>query len=661
MTTDISGFDDASDVAIQPDGKIVAVGGTSIADFAAVRYNADGTLDTGFGSGGVVTTDFGGQDRAYAVALSGDKIIVAGRGNEDFALARYNADGSLDNTFSGDGKETTDISSFDDASDVAIQPDGKIVAAGVGNQNFALARYNPDGTPDTGFGNNGTMTTDFGGTEAGEDLALQADGKIVVVGSWSMFDPEDPMNRRSGFALARYNPDGALDNAFGDQGKVVTELSQSGGDLGLAVALQADGKIVVSGSAGGSFALARYFGNNLAPVSNNDPYSVREDEPLTAGTPGVLANDTDAEGAPLTARLVTGPENAASFSLNPDGSFSYTPRSDFNGTDAFTYKANDGTTDSGVATVVISVRAANDAPSANDDTERTEKDTPVRINALGNDFDIDGDRIVVTGASDPAGGATTVNPDNTITYTPDEGYLSQPGSPDTFTYTVEDPSGVRDTAAVTVEVGDTGTPSVVSVSPMNARNTVARGANVKVTFSEKMDPNTLDETTFTLVRDGANGPVAATVTLDASGKKAVLDPAAPLTPGATYVATVRGGPGGAADPSGNALAGDQVWFFGVNSAPSISGLSPRPGTGTPHRTPRIRATVTDRQSVLEREDVRLYLDGSEIKRFAYRPGSGGLAFRPQKLSFGRHNVKIVVEDPQGLKAVRGWTFRVVRR
>ena len=596
MTTDISGFDDASDVAIQPDGKIVAVGGTSIADFAAVRYNADGTLDTGFGSGGVVTTDFGGQDRAYAVALSGDKIIVAGRGNEDFALARYNADGSLDNTFSGDGKETTDISSFDDASDVAIQPDGKIVAAGVGNQNFALARYNPDGTPDTGFGNNGTMTTDFGGTEAGEDLALQADGKIVV-----------------------------------------------------------------SGSAGGSFALARYFGNNLAPVSNNDPYSVREDEPLTAGTPGVLANDTDAEGAPLTARLVTGPENAASFSLNPDGSFSYTPRSDFNGTDAFTYKANDGTTDSGVATVVISVRAANDAPSANDDTERTEKDTPVRINALGNDFDIDGDRIVVTGASDPAGGATTVNPDNTITYTPDEGYLSQPGSPDTFTYTVEDPSGVRDTAAVTVEVGDTGTPSVVSVSPMNARNTVARGANVKVTFSEKMDPNTLDETTFTLVRDGANGPVAATVTLDASGKKAVLDPAAPLTPGATYVATVRGGPGGAADPSGNALAGDQVWFFGVNSAPSISGLSPRPGTGTPHRTPRIRATVTDRQSVLEREDVRLYLDGSEIKRFAYRPGSGGLAFRPQKLSFGRHNVKIVVEDPQGLKAVRGWTFRVVRR
>src|SRR5205823_5199649 len=138
-------------------------------DFAVARYNADGSLDTTFGSGGTVTTNFGPgatYDDADGVAIQSDgKIVVAGtcnRGGSDnvFAVARYNADGSLDSTFGSGGTVTTDFGlggSDDSAYAVALQPDGKIVAAGatyLGGVpgDFALARYNPDGTLDSTFG-----------------------------------------------------------------------------------------------------------------------------------------------------------------------------------------------------------------------------------------------------------------------------------------------------------------------------------------------------------------------------------------------------------------------------------------------------------------------------------------------------------------------------
>jgi uncharacterized delta-60 repeat protein/uncharacterized repeat protein (TIGR01451 family) len=145
-------------VAIQGDGRIVAAGRVS-ADFALARYNTDGSLDTTFSGDGKVTTDFAGSaDFAWGVAIQANgKIVAAGAmvvsGNRDFALARYNADGSLDTTFSGDGKVTTDFAGpFDEARGVAIQANGRIVAAGVtnvsGNNDFALARYLVDAVAD---------------------------------------------------------------------------------------------------------------------------------------------------------------------------------------------------------------------------------------------------------------------------------------------------------------------------------------------------------------------------------------------------------------------------------------------------------------------------------------------------------------------------------
>ncbi len=281
VTTDFAGdMDEAHGVVVQADGKFVAAGVAKTSrsqDFALARYNPDGTLDGTFGTGGKVTTDFnGGDDAAFAVVLQPDgKIVAAGVAktsrSQDFALARYNPNGSLDGTFGTGGKVTTDFAGDDDAAfAVALQPDGKIVAAGGAkasyrSQDFALARYNPNGGLDTTFGTGGKVTTDFAGdTDEAHGVVVQLDGKIVAAGVANTSRAQD-------FALARYNPDGGLDTTFGTGGKVTTDFA-GGDDAAFAVALQPDGKIVAAGGAdaGGSrssyrgsgedFALARYLG-----------------------------------------------------------------------------------------------------------------------------------------------------------------------------------------------------------------------------------------------------------------------------------------------------------------------------------------------------------------------------------------------------------------
>ena len=262
--------DFATSVAIQANGKIVVAGSSGATcegpfDFGLARYNTDGTPDITFGTGGKVTTNFGGSDdQASAVAIQADgKIVAAGftdaSGTHDFALARYNQNGTLDSTFGTGGKVTTDFGgTFDLALDVAIQADSKIVAAGFtdasGTRDFALARYNANGSLDVNFGPGGRVTTNFGGTrDAATGLAIQADDKIVAAGVSNASGARD-------FALARYNTDGTLDISFGTGGRVTTDFG--GGDGGNAVAFEPKGKIVVAGSSNASstfdFALARY-------------------------------------------------------------------------------------------------------------------------------------------------------------------------------------------------------------------------------------------------------------------------------------------------------------------------------------------------------------------------------------------------------------------
>jgi uncharacterized delta-60 repeat protein len=178
---------------------------SSSPEFGLVRYQGDGTLDTTFGDGGKVTTNFGfssgDNDAAYGLVIQADgKIVAAGRGDGRFALARYNADGTPDATFSSDGKLTTSFTARSEvAFGVAIQATGKIVVAGRAAGRFALARYNPDGTLDTTFSGDGKVRTNFTTrSDQASDVALHANGKIVLAGGAGVGGSD------SRFALARY-------------------------------------------------------------------------------------------------------------------------------------------------------------------------------------------------------------------------------------------------------------------------------------------------------------------------------------------------------------------------------------------------------------------------------------------------------------------------
>src|SRR5919197_1255508 len=281
VTTAIGSHDDYADaLVLQPDGKLVAAGGSSNGPndhFALARYNPDGSLDTNFKGTGKVTTVVGADDWVNALVLQPDgKLVAAGvsyqGSNSNFALARYNPDGSLDTNFNGTGKVTTSFggTAEDAVNALTQQPDGELVAAGISgngsNYDFALARYKPDGSLDTNFDGTGKVTTAFGsGNDLASALAVQPDGKLVAAGSsdnGSNFD----------VALARYNADGSLDTSFKGTGKVTTAIGP-GDDQANALVLQPDGKLVTAGSGyNGSdfdFALVRYLDSSTLTVAKS--------------------------------------------------------------------------------------------------------------------------------------------------------------------------------------------------------------------------------------------------------------------------------------------------------------------------------------------------------------------------------------------------------
>jgi uncharacterized delta-60 repeat protein len=260
VTTNFGSGEEVRAVAIQADGKIVAAGCITTA-FALARYMPDGTLDSSFGGDGRVTTDLTrrGGDCALGVAIQADgKIVAAGHSgfggpNGKFAVARYEPGGTLDTTFGGDGRVTTDFTpDADFASRVILQADGKIVVAGQSgvfgtNTMFATARYNPDGALDSTFGDDGRVTTDFTpGDDGANAVAVQADGKIVVAGGAGT----EILSANTGFALARYNPDGTLDPAFGEGGQVAHSTTVGKGSAISGIAILTSGKILAAGRDG---------------------------------------------------------------------------------------------------------------------------------------------------------------------------------------------------------------------------------------------------------------------------------------------------------------------------------------------------------------------------------------------------------------------------
>ena len=276
----------ANGVAIQSDGKIVVGGsltnGFPTADFGLMRYNSDGSLDPTFGSGGIVRTDFGAHDGSNTLLLQRDgKILVGGitsTGSPIFGLARYNTDGSLDNTFSGDGFVSTRFSGANSQSifGLAEQPDGKIIATGqvaysyFGQSDVALARYNTDGSLDTAFNSVGYTNTDVAGDlDQGKSVAVLTDGRILVAGYATN------SNTGKDLLLLRYRSDGTLDTSFGINGFARTAIT-SADDVARSMVVQNDGRVVLAGFAGGAdedtatIAVVRYAPSATLSIADND-------------------------------------------------------------------------------------------------------------------------------------------------------------------------------------------------------------------------------------------------------------------------------------------------------------------------------------------------------------------------------------------------------
>jgi len=252
---------------------------------------------------------------------------------------------------------------------------------------------------------------------------------------------------------------------------------------------------------------------NNPPVAVNDAYSTRKGTALSVNAAsGVLANDTDPDGNPLTAALVSNPAHGT-VALSPNGSFMYTPAANFTGTDTFTYRANDGTLNSNTATVSITVTTVNSAPVAANDAYATGKGTPLAVSAangvLANDTDPDGNPLTAALASNPAHGTIALSANGSFTYTPAAGYTG----PDTFTYRASDGSLSSNTATVSITVSETDhAPAAV-----NDTYSTTGGIALTVDAAKGVLANDTDADGDALTAAVVTNPAHGTLVLNASG------------------------------------------------------------------------------------------------------------------------------------------------
>jgi uncharacterized delta-60 repeat protein len=282
--------DRATQAAITPDGRIVVVGSTDVSgggDYALARVNANGTLDRSFSGDGLERVNSGGTVNdigGSVIVLPDESIVVTGEanatvkqegGNGNFFTEELNPDGTQNESFAKatGGASTVDFGGEDIANDMVRQPDGKLVIVGstsTDGGDFAIARLNADGSPDTSFGSGGKQTVNFGGDDAAERVALTAEGKIVVIGEGGS---------TNNMVITRLNSDGSIDKSFASSGE--EQVDFGGTETARGLAIQADGKILVEGSTsavgGGDLAIAR-----LNPDGGLDP-SFSGDGKLTLG------------------------------------------------------------------------------------------------------------------------------------------------------------------------------------------------------------------------------------------------------------------------------------------------------------------------------------------------------------------------------------------
>ena len=320
---------------------------------------------------------------------------------------------------------------------------------------------------------------------------------------------------------------------------------------------------------------------NQAPTAADDGYSTAEDTTLTVAAPGVLGNDSDPDGDTLSAVVGSGPSHGT-LTLNADGSFSYTPVANFSGSDSFTYRASDGTLSSGLATVTLTVSAANDAPAAVDDAYSAGEDTALTVAApgvLANDSDPEGDTLSAVLVSGPSDGTLTLNPDGSFTYTP----AANSNDTVTFTYRASDGTAQSNPATVTIAVNAVNDAPMVTVAAGGACGTNDRSGTINLTVGDvesaataltlsvgsNSNPTLVPSNNVVFGGSGANRRLTATAVAGRTGTAVLMVAVSDGQASGSVQVTVRVGsngnntlPGGA----GTDLA------FGQNGNDTLSGL-----------------------------------------------------------------------------------------
>jgi large repetitive protein len=515
-TATVPAGDGPNGIAVSPDGTSAYVVNEWTEDVSQYDVGADGALApkaTPTVPAGPPENGTRVAPRDVAVSPDGKSVYVANATN---TVSQYDvgADGALA------AKATATVPTGERPNAIAVSPDGKSVY--VANQAGGLVFLGSVSQYDVGAGGalaaKAPATVPAGNSPFG--IAVSPNGKSVYVANTSS-DNISQYDVGAGGALAAKAPatvpagNSPFGIAVSPNGKSVYVANTSSDnisqyDVGAGGALAAKVAATVPAGKFPTGIAVSPSPPNSPPVAGDDAYTMIEDTLLSELAPGVLGNDEDAEGDALTAALVSGPAHGT-LTLNPNGSFAYAPNPDYNGSDSFTYKANDGSLDSNTATVSIDVTAVNDTPTAADDPYVTDEDTPLTVDApgvLGNDSDAEGVALTAALVSGPAHGTLTLNPNGSFAYAPNPDYNGS----DSFTYKANDGSLDSNTATVTLTV------NAVNDAPSAAddSNSIDEDTPLTVAAPGVLD-NDSDPDGDTLMAVLVSGPAHGTLAPNADG------------------------------------------------------------------------------------------------------------------------------------------------
>ncbi|WP_448622973.1 Ig-like domain-containing protein [Dickeya fangzhongdai] len=362
-------------------------------------------------------------------------------------------------------------------------------------------------------------------------------------------------------------------------------------------------------------------GTNTAPVAGADTATTAEDTPVTVD---VLVNDSDVDGNPLTVTAATA--GNGSVVINADGTLTYTPNANFNGTDTVTYTVSDGVGGVVTGTLTITVTAVNDAPVTGNDSATTAEDTPVTVNVLANDSDVDGNPLTVTAAT-AGNGSVVINADGTLTYTPNANF----NGTDTVTYTVSDGAGGVVTGTLTITV------TAVNDAPVAGADTATTAEDTPVTVDVLANDADVDGNPLTVTAATAGN---GTVVINADGTL-TYTPNANFNGTDTVTYTVSDGAGGVA--TGTLT----ITVTAVNDAPEVIGET----TLTTSANTPVSVNVLDNSRDVDGDPLTVTSISVTNGRVLVS-ADGMMTYIPNPGFSGTDVVSYTLSDPQG-STVRG--------